>query len=197
MLFSRKTPLAKAEWVVVDCETSGLDARRDRLLSVAAVRVRDERIALGGSFAAVLRQAAPSAEANILIHGIGGEAQLGGREPAAALRELAAFAGGAVPVAFHAPFDAEVLRRAGAALGKRWIDLARLAPALYPKAKARTLDEWLAAFAIECPARHDALGDAWSTALLFLVVLAEARRQGVDTAERLAGLAGAAGKWLT
>lgn len=197
MLFSRKTPLGEAQWVVVDCETSGLDARRDRLLSVAAVRVRGARIALDQSFAAVLRQAAPSAEANILVHGIGGEAQLGGRDPAAALRELLAFAGGALPVAFHAPFDAEVLRRAGVPLGKRWVDLARLAPALFPKTKARTLDEWLAAFAIECPARHDALADAGSTALLFLVLLAEARRQGVGTVERLEGLAAAAGKWIT
>lgn len=195
MLFSRKTPLGEAQWVVVDCETSGLDARRDRLLSVAAVRVRDERIALDQAFAAVLRQAAPSTEANILVHGIGGEAQLGGREPAEALRELREFMAESFPVAFHAPFDAEVLRRAGVEPAKRWIDLAKALPALFPERKAKQLDDWLAAFAIECPGRHDALADAWATAQLLLVCLAEARRQAVTTVEALQALEGA-GRWM-
>lgn len=195
MAFRKKTPLAQAAWVVVDCETSGLDARRDRLLSIGAVEVRGGRASLERSFAAVLRQAAPSSPENILVHGIGGEAQLAGRDPAEALGELAAFAGESIPVAFHAPFDAEVLRRAGFPK-RRWLDLAPLAPALFPGRSEKHLDEWLAAFAIECPARHDALADAWATALLFLVLLAEARRQGVQTVESLRALA-AASKWLT
>ena len=65
--------------MVVDCETSGLDAARDRLLSVGAVAVRGGRIELGSGFRMVLRQDAPSDPANILVHGIGGEAQFGGR----------------------------------------------------------------------------------------------------------------------
>lgn len=196
MLFSRKTPLGEARWVVVDCETSGLDARRDRLLSVAAVRVRGGRIALDQSFAAVLRQAAPSTDSNILVHGIGGEAQLGGREPAEVLREIEAFLGEAVPVAFHAPFDREILQRAGLARPKQpWMDLARVLPALFPDRKAAQLDDWLAAFEIECPARHDALADAWVTAQLLLVCLAEARRQEVETVQALRALEGA-GRWI-
>jgi DNA polymerase-3 subunit epsilon len=195
LVFRRKTPLAKAVWVVVDCETSGLDARRDRLLSVAAVEVAGGRIALERAYSAVLRQAAPSSDANILVHGIGGEAQLGGREPGEVLRGLAAFIGEGLPVAFHAPFDAEVLRRADPPLKRQWLDVARLAPALFPKRREKQLDDWLAAFAIECPVRHDALADAYATALLFLVLLAEARRQGVDTVEALSGLA-ASSKWL-
>lgn len=193
--FRRKTPLEAARWIVVDCETSGLDARRDRLLAVGAVEVAGGRIALERAYAAVLRQAAPSTQANILVHGIGGEAQLGGRDPGEALRGLAAFIGGGLPVAFHAPFDAEVLRRADPPVKGRWLDLARLAPALYPQRKDKKLDDWLAAFAIECPARHDALADAYAAALLFLVLLAEARRQGIDTVEALCDLA-ASSKWV-
>lgn len=194
MLFRKKIRLEDARWAVVDCETSGLDARRDRLLSIAAVQVRGERVTMHDAFAAVLRQTAASSRENILVHGIGGEAQLGGQEPAQALRELEAFVGDAMPVAFHAPFDEEVLRRAGFAK-RKWLDVARLAPALFPQHPAKRLDEWLAAFAIDCPARHDALADAWSTALLFLVLLAEARRQGVETAEALRGLATSA-RWI-
>jgi DNA polymerase-3 subunit epsilon len=191
----RKTPLQEAAWLVIDCETSGLDARRDRLLSVAAVEVRNERIALEGAFAAVLRQAEPSGAANILVHGIGGEAQLAGRPPEAVREELARRLPGRFPVAFHAPFDQEVLRREGVSGKQRWLDLARLAPALFPGRKAKALDDWLAEFSIECPGRHDALADAYASAELLLVLLAEARRQGVATAEALASLASSE-RWI-
>jgi hypothetical protein len=43
--------------------------------------------------------------------------------------------------------------------------------------------------------RHDALGDAFSTAQLLLVVLAEARRQGTATVEALRALARSS-RWL-
>ena len=46
MSWFRRTPLEPARWVVIDCETSGLDAARDRLLSVGAVCVRDGRVDL-------------------------------------------------------------------------------------------------------------------------------------------------------
>lgn len=180
---------------MLDCETSGLDPRADRLLAVAAVEVRDGRIALERACAAVLRQAAPSRAENIVVHGIGAEAQLGGRAPAQVLDELARFVGEAVPAAFHAPFDRAVLERAGLKLKKAWVDLAKLLPVLFADRQAKQLDDWLAAFGIACPARHDALADAWVTAQLLLVCLAEARRQGVATVEALRDLEGA-GKWM-
>jgi DNA polymerase-3 subunit epsilon len=184
----RRTPLAAVRWVAVDCESSGLDPRRDRLLSLGAVAVRDGRIEAGESFRALLRQERPSDPANILVHGIGGEAQLGGLPPAQALHAFRVFLGDGVPVAFHAAFDAALLRRAlGRALPRRWLDLAALAPALYPEraASCRALDDWLSAFGIAPQARHDALGDAFAAAQILLMLLAAARRQGVTTLEGL------------
>jgi len=185
--FSR-TPLAGARWVVIDCETSGLDAARDRLLSVGAVPVREGRIALGDGFEALVRQAAPSAPENIVIHGIGGDAQLAGRALPEVMRELEAFVGEDLPVAFHAAFDAAVLRRHGFKPRAPWHDLAVLAPVLFPGRKAKHLEEWLAEFGIPAQARHDALGDAFATAQLLLVVLAEAKRQGLATVQELRGI---------
>lgn len=195
------TALRAAHWVVVDCETSGLDAARDRLLSVGAVRVEGGRIDLGAGFSAVLRQEASSDPSNILVHGIGGEAQRAGRPAGEALPEFAAFLGEARPAAFHAPFDEALLRRAMPAAGLRaprgWLDLARLAPALFPGAAGacRALDDWLAHFGIGNPARHDALGDAYATAQLLLVLVAEAERQGIGTVEKLRRVE-RAGRWL-
>jgi len=193
-------PPRALRWVVVDCESSGLDPERDRLLSIGAVAVREGRLAHADAFGAVLRQAQASEVPNILVHGIGAQAQLGGRDPAEALDEFARYVAGAPLVAFHAPFDRALLGRAmaardsrdsrdarGAGWKPRWLDLAQLAPALYPqRAKScKSLDDWLVAFAIGHPARHDAMADAYATAQLMLVLLAEAERQGIAAAGAL------------
>lgn len=193
----RRTPLAAVRWVAIDCESSGLDAQRDRLLALGAVAVRRDRIEPAESFRALLRQERASSHGNILVHGIGGEAQLAGRPAAEALAAFSAFVGDGVPVAFHASFDAGLLRRAlGRSLPRRWLDLAALAPALYPERGAcRALDDWLAAFGIAPQARHDAVGDAFAAAQLLLVLLAAARRQGVATLEGLHAAA-RGGRWL-
>lgn len=207
-------PIRAARWVVLDCETSGLDPARDRLLAVGAVAVRGGKIELAESFSAVLRQESPSEAANILVHGIGGEAQRNGRPADEALRELAGFLGDGLPVAFHAPFDDAVLRRAmaqvraqvpaqvpGMTPPRRWLDLAQLASALYPGRVSgplrarRSLDDWLGEFGIACPERHDALGDAVATAQLFLVLLAQAEHQRINTVGELRQLA-RSGRWV-
>jgi len=190
----RRTPIAAARWVAIDCETSGLDAARDRLLSVGAVSVINGRIDLSDCFEARVKQRTPSAADNILIHGIGGDAQLAGLPLLQVIQKLAAHVDDAILVGFHADFDATVLRRHGFAR-RRWLDLAALAPALFPRRKAKALDDWLAEFGIAVHERHDALGDAFSTAQLLLVALAEAKRQGVDTVEGLRA-AQRAGRWL-
>jgi DNA polymerase-3 subunit epsilon len=200
MRWFRRTPLATARWVVIDCETSGLDPKRDRLLSVAAVEVADGRIAAGRSFAAVLRQHEPSSADNILVHGLGGEAQLGGIPASQALRELVGFMDGGIPAAFHAPFDRQVLARAFAHAGIRaaktnWLDVAALAPLLLGRRPGTDLDSWLAEFRIDCPARHDALGDAYATAQLLQVILGEANRQGIASAEALIRIEASA-RWM-
>jgi DNA polymerase-3 subunit epsilon len=193
--------LRAARWVVVDCETSGLDPARDELLSVGAVAVRGGRVELAEAFGAVLRQDTPSDPANILVHGIGGDAQREGRPVAETLSECAAFIGDGLPVAFHASFDEAVLRRAmgrvpGLRAPRDWLDLALLAPALYPglRRATRALDDWLGEFGIACPERHDALSDAYATAQLLLVLLAEAERQGIGTVAGLRRLE-RSGRW--
>ena len=195
MSWFRRTPLGAARWVAIDCETSGLDAARDRLLAVGAVKVQGGRIELGDPFAALVRQTAPSASDNILVHGIGGDAQLAGQPLPEVLSKLVDYAGDAIPVAYHASFDATVLKSHGWRAGAPWHDLAQLAPALFPERKAKLLDEWLAEFGIAPHARHDALGDAFSAAQLLLVMLAEAKRQGIETVEALRAAQGGR-RWL-
>lgn len=188
------TALAAQRAVVVDVESSGLDPLRDRLISIGAVAVRGGLARLDDSFDTVLRQESASDDRNIVIHGIGGSAQLLGRDPASALVDFLGYAGKAPLVAFHADFDRTLIERTTTATlrmkpDNAWLDLALLAPALFPDERsARTLDDWLLRFGIQNHDRHDALADALATAQLLLVVLAAADRQGLATWADLARL---------
>jgi DNA polymerase-3 subunit epsilon len=154
-------------------------------------------VQLAGAFAALVAQAEPSAAENILIHGIGGDAQRAGQPLHVVLSNLEKFKGDGIPAAFHAPFDAAILKRHGLKVSRAWLDLAVLAPALFPERGNResTLDHWLAQFGIPAHGRHDALGDAFATAQLLLVALAEAKRQRAVTVQAVFRMEGA-GRWL-
>jgi DNA polymerase III subunit epsilon len=201
-LVRRPPAIDDSRWVVLDVETSGLDPYRDRLLAIAAIAVRFEGpracIDLGDSFEVVLRQSDAAAVAdkdNILLHGIGVGAQRAGIEPGAALRSFARFASHSPLLAFHAAFDRMMILRAfDAVVGARppnpWLDLEPLAAVLYPKVKARALDEWLAHFDIRCAVRHQAAADTLATAELLLKIwpmaCKEMKAPGFRAASRLA-----------
>jgi DNA polymerase-3 subunit epsilon len=202
---------AGRRWVFLDVETSGLDARRDRLIAVAAVAVHwvpvasvlEPRIAIGDSFEAVLRdEHAPVDKANILVHGIGVGTRRLGVEPRLALTSFEQWAGDAPLVAFHAAFDQAMLGRAmhavlGRKLGNEWLDLAPLASVLLPDVKAQALDDWLDHFGLRCAARHQAAADTLVTAELFLRLWPILRRQaGAAPALQGARRLAAQKRWL-
>lgn len=189
-------PLAQARLVAVDVETSGLDPRRDRLLAVGACAIEHERLHPGTGFEALLRQETASNRDNILIHGIGPQAQAGGAAAEDALMGFLEFARKDLLAAFHAPFDRTMLDRAaretlGLRLVNPFLDLADLAPALCPEARLAHagLDEWLAYFGLRAAQRHRALPDAVATGELLLILLARARARGVTTLSALRALA--------
>jgi len=184
--------LAQARWVVVDVESTGLDMRRDRLISIGAVAVQGEMISFADSFDIVLKQDAVSPTANILVHGIGGTAQREGAPPAEALQRFLRYLGKSRLVAYHAAFDEAMIGHAmqaylGFKFKRHALDLAYLAPALFPEVlpNPRALDDWLVRFGIRDFARHNALSDAYSTAQLLQVLLKQASLQGLQTCTQL------------
>jgi DNA polymerase-3 subunit epsilon len=228
---SEQTALADARFVVVDVETSGLNARRDRLLAIGAWAVQGARLVSGDAFSVVLRSdlvnpqarhpwravslmcrmhecregqgwpgaaSIPSASEreNILVHGIGPQAQAAGEEPVAGLLRFLEFAGKSPLVAYHARFDEVALDRAlaaqlGVTLPNLWLDLACLAPALIPAARLPqgSLDQWLERFRLRVHERHRATADAFATAELFLILIKVARSQNVDKVGPLGAMA--------
>ena len=129
---------------------------------------------------------------NILIHGIGPQAQAAGRPPEESLMGFLEFIGKHPLAAFHAGFDQAMLDRdlretLGVRLPNPWLDLALLAPALVPEARLpqAALDDWLGYFGLRASARHRAADDAFVTAELFLVLLARACARGLGTVSML------------
>ncbi|MHB1351868.1 MAG: 3'-5' exonuclease [Thiobacillus sp.] len=186
--------LDQSRCVVVDVETSGLDLSRDRLIAIGAVAVARGTVQLGDSLEIVLQQDKVSEKNNILIHGIGGTAQRAGVPPADALLAFLEYLGKDPLVAFHVAFDEPMIRRAmkaflGLDFSHAWVDLAYVAPALYPRLarRHRSLDDWMGEFEIGNYARHNALADALSTAQLLLAL-----RKRLDThgSASFAGLKG-------
>ena len=167
-----------SRFVVVDVETTGLDLVRDRLIAIGACAVENGRVVLADSFEVVLRQDTVSDRDNILIHGIGGEAQREGLEPVDALLGFLDFLGKSPLVAFHVTFDETMIKKAvkqylGFEFKHPWLDLAYVMPGLLPEyaRRYRALDDWSGHFAINNFARHSALADALATAQLLLCAL--------------------------
>jgi DNA polymerase III subunit epsilon len=205
----RKSTCADPErWLVLDVESSGLDASSDRLLALAAVAVRHDGrrawIDLADSFEAVLQQpadAGPPDKLNILVHGIGVAAQGRGIDPAAALGGFEAFIGESPLLGFHVEFDRQMIDRAALGiLGRKlrgpWLDIADIAAVLRPGRRERSLDDWLGACGIDCAQRHQAAADTLATAELLLHLWPGARAEGVADFRGLSRLA-ARRRWLS
>jgi len=175
-------------YVVVDVETSGIDMKKDRLISIGAVALTDGKMDFSDAFQVVVRQDRISTHENILIHGIGGSAQSEGVDPAEALLLFLQYIGKAPLVAYHAFFDQSMIDKAlveylGVKLEQSWIDLAWVLPDFFQfRADGRVpLDDWLQLFEIENILRHNAVSDAYATAKLMQVAIAAGNKKGADS----------------
>jgi DNA polymerase-3 subunit epsilon len=197
-LFGQAPVINQNRWVVLDVETSGLDPREDRLLALAAVciRLNDDqslKIDIFDSFEAVLKQNLASDKDNILLHGIGAQAQMTGEDPQQVLRNFERWVGDAPLLAFHAAFDESMIQRAyqyqlGYKLKNTWIDVEPLVSACFPNIKARSLDQWMGHLGIECAVRHQAAADTFATAELILQIWPRLKSLAstIDLIEKLA-----------
>ena len=135
-------PLREQRLVVLDLETSGLDMKRDQVLSIGAVVIEHGGINLSQQFECTLQRPDHQVSASTLIHGIAPSAIANGIEPAEGLLAFMEFLGDSPLLAFHAGFDQRMLARAlkqtlGYRLQHRFFDVAELAPMLCPQADIR------------------------------------------------------------
>lgn len=179
--------------VVLDAETTGLDPRRDKLLSLGALRLRGHTIRLGECFEAYLPTPDDLRDTEaVSVHGIvPNSPRYEYTDVASLLQEFLGYLGEAVIVGHHISFDVGMINRALRELGagplkNRVIDTASLAQRIHPPGYwtpqgEYALDKLARRYKISLSDRHTALGDSYITAILLLKLLSRlAEKKGRD-----------------
>lgn len=181
------TPLFCLDAAVLDTETTGLDPASARLVEVAAVRVARGRLVETPLIDGLVDPGEPMPAAAEAVHGIG-DAALAGAPPAGAVIDALIGAVGATVLIGHAiGFDLAVIRaeRARAGLPEwvpaRVLDTRLLAQIAEPRLGGYSLDQLAAWLGVEPEVRHRALGDARTTARVFIALAPRLRERGIRT----------------
>lgn len=173
-------PYRGEEWVAIDCEATGLDPRRDDLLSVAAVPVTGTTIRLRERLCLKIGYQGADLERAIRHHRLRAADLADGLPLEAALRELMAMLGNRPLVGYCIGFDRSLLGRSlrqtlGFGLPQSCIDVRsefarwwrRRHPAQTPDLR---LEAMAAILGVPLFQRHDALGDALTAAAIRLAL---------------------------
>ena len=173
------TPWLMARFCAVDLELSGLDPRRDEILSFGAVPIEEGRVALGAAIEGLVRPAGEISESSIRVHGLRA-ADLQHAPPLdEALDPLLASIAGAVPVvhaaAVERAFLTPALRRRGLRLRRPMVDTAVLGLVWLHERDGRaprhiTLADLVDELGLPSHRPHDAVGDALTTAQAFIAL---------------------------
>ena len=159
------TAAPSGEYIIVDTETTGLDADTDELIEIAAVKIRRNLVV--DEFSTLVKTQRPIPPFISSLTGIHDDMLTEAPAPPEAIKMLAAFIGGANIAAHNAPFDSTFVHRYWA--DKRpWLDTIALAHIAYPCAPSYSLANLCEYLQIEIERAHRALDDARATAALFL-----------------------------
>jgi DNA polymerase III subunit epsilon len=185
-----RTPWREAEFCVVDLETTGLDLRRDDIVAYGAALVTQARIPCGRVAYGLVRPARPVSVPALTVHGLRAADLADAPTIDEVLGYLVDLLSNRVLVAHAAwverAFLNRVLHPRGLTLGRAVIDTAALLRAcrLANAGTAREPNLEAAARQLGLPVHtpHHALGDAFTTAQLFLALAT--RLEGVPAGNK-------------
>lgn len=188
--------MSSTRFVVLDTETTGLDPRRDRLITIGAVAVVDGAIVVGDSFEAMLPIEYNGAA--VTIHGITRDEAREGMEESEAVSSFLDYLKDSVIVGHHIGHDIQMLEAAlqrhfGTSMQNRSLDTMDLtlhleADGVLPardSEKGFTLDALCDLFGITPHDRHTAGGDAFLTAQVFQRLYRLAQKSGRTSLDAL------------
>ncbi|SHK17863.1 3'-5' exonuclease [Thermocrinis minervae] len=167
------TPVEDACFVVFDTETTGLDIKKDVPISIGAFKIEKLRIEMWKSFSRVIKTDRIFEE-SIKVHGITPMDLSNAEEPVKVCREFLEYSKGCVLAGFFLTLDVSMVRKLVVKECKGvflpyGIDLLDL---LEERFVGKDLMQVLKAHGISPLGRlHNALEDAYLTALLFLIYL--------------------------
>jgi DNA polymerase-3 subunit epsilon len=187
-----RTPIGEVRYVVVDTELTGLDEKRDSIVSIGALRMNGAAIDLGSSFSRLVSPRTALSASSVVIHEITPSDVEAKPDIDAVLKEFFDFCGTAVLVGHFIAIDLaflnrEMKRARGARIPNPVLDTFSLyewlrkrnkvVPCPAATAGLYRLYDIVKCFDIPVNGAHDALKDAFSTAQLlqrFFPLLAEA-----------------------
>lgn len=187
--------ISTTRFVVLDTETTGFDYENDRILCIGAIVLQNARISIQDGFEVFIKQEHYN-QATAQIHGILKDFVLDRPTEIEALQQFLAFLGNSIIIAHHTMFDVTMINKALERNGlpelkNRTLDTATLykktllASHLLERKEHYTLDDLADKFDISKKDRHTAMGDAYITAIAFLIILKKLREKGEITLKQL------------
>lgn len=189
--WTEDAPIDQVRFCVLDCETTGLDPQRHRIVSIGAVGVVEEQIDLSDTLEVMLRVRFNTAAT--LVHGITRSETRDALDEPEALERLLDYLRDGVIVGHHIShdlrmIDAALARYSDAQLANAHLDTGVLMQRLLARGGFRStavlddasLDALCRFFEILPHDRHTAPGDAFLTAGILIRQLRAARRSGLS-----------------
>ena len=166
------------EYVCLDCETSGLNSKKDEILSIGAVHIKDNKILMRKTFNIFLKPSKNINVESIKIHHIRPVDLENGIDAQEAIYQLLDFIGSRPIVGYYIKFDVAIISRytkefIGIKLPNKTIEVSSM---YYNTIRKRSdcqfvdlrFDTILKKLDIPILGKHDALNDALMTAMIFL-----------------------------
>ena len=169
-----------------DTETTGLrPSEGDEILSLGAVRIVGGRLRRQETFDVLVDPRRPIALSAVAVHGIEPEMVRGQPTIDEVLPRFHRFAEGTALLGHNAAFDLRFLQlkeeRAGVRFDHPVLDTLLLAGVLFPTLQDYSLDGLAAKLGVEVVGRHTALGDALTTAGVYLKLVPLLEAEGIAT----------------
>ena len=180
------TLLSELPGIVVDCETTGLEPQRDRIVSVGAVRTHGTRVYAHANLDILIDPEMAIPRTSTVIHGIDNAMVQGAPGIRTGLASLETISGNCVVIGHNIGFDLAILAAESRRCGEPWstpfsLDTGHLVAVLEPDLRTLDLDAVCRHFGVAVGGRHTALGDALSAAELFTRIVPLLEDQGVMT----------------
>lgn len=157
------------DYVVIDLEMTGLNAKKDKILELGAVRVRNgEQVA---TFSQIVNPRVPLSENVMELTGITNEMAEKGIELDEGVRDFFSFIGEDVIVGQNVIFDYSFLKQWAVnhkiSFERKAVDTLKLARKFLPEEEKKNLESLCKYFGVERRNAHRALDDAIETGLIF------------------------------
>jgi DNA polymerase-3 subunit epsilon len=176
-------PAPPDEWVALDCETTGLNVRRDEIISIGAVRIVGNRIMTSERLELLVRPEKRKLSADsVKVHRLREQDVAAGITPDEAMARLMRFIGARPLVGYYLEFDLAMLNRViWPLIGQHLPQPAIEVSAMYYDYKNRRLPmherggnidlrfaTMMAELGLPLREAHDAMNDAVMAALAFI-----------------------------